>query len=311
MPILRVLVLCAGAVGGAACTFTLPPPLPEELAKQEAEAAARRQAVRGSEAGAQPGDGEGPPAVAGGGEGEGKAGAGEAGAGEGGPAEGNGEGADNPWGYRRGEQADLGMTTEQMQAYARAQGDPKGGDFTLAEALDGLPGRGALWVEMQTTQGKITCRLFEDETPITVANFVGLARGLRPALDDAQTAWITRPYYDGVPFHRVIPGFVIQGGDPTGTGRGSTGYVIPDEFVAGLLHSEAGMLSMANRGAGTGAGQFFVTLAPLPHLDGKHTVFGQCEPAGIAVAEKIAAMRGPGDRPRSPQLIERMEIVRR
>lgn len=287
----------------AACTFTVPPPLPEELAAQEAETAARRKTVRGAEA--EAGEGKRPPAVAEGGaeadptaEGEGE--------GEGGP-----EGEANEWGYRRGDQADLGMTPAQMRAYAKAQGDPEGGDFTLAEALAGLPGSGALWVEMQTTQGKITCRLFEQQTPLTVANFVGLARGLRPALDEEQGAWAARRYYDGVPFHRVIPGFVIQGGDPTGTGRGNTGFVIPDEFVAGVLHDEAGKLSMANRGAGTGAGQFFVTLAPLPHLDGKHTVFGECDDAGIAVAEKIAAMRGPGDRPRTPQLIERMEIVRR
>jgi len=212
---------------------------------------------------------------------------------------------------RKGDPADLGMTPEQMRAYATAQGDPEGGDFTLEEALADLPGRGQLWVEMTTTQGPIRCRLFETQTPLTVANFVGLARGLRPALDDDGQEWITRRYYDGVPFHRVIPGFVIQGGDPTGTGRGDTGYVIQDEFVEGLLHDEAGVLSMANRGPGTGSAQFFVTLAPLPHLDGKHTVFGKCEDAGIAVAEKIAAMRGPGDRPRTPQLIERMEIVRR
>ncbi len=287
--------------GALACTFTLPPPLPEELAKQEAEQAARRKAVRVGQS-LDP-EGESPPAVAA----EEEEGDGEAN-GESEPAP---EEAGNAFGYRRGEQADLGMTPEQMRAYARAQGDPLGGTFTLAQALDGLPGRGALWVEMKTTQGNIHCRLFEEQTPLTVANFVGLARGLRPALDNAQAEWTTRPYYDGVPFHRVIPGFVIQGGDPTGTGRGSTGYVIPDEFVVGLLHADAGMLSMANRGPGTGGGQFFVTLAPLPHLDGKHTVFGQCDPAGIAVAEKIAAMRGPGDRPRTPQVIEHMEIVRR
>ena len=109
----------------------------------------------------------------------------------------------------------------------------------------------------------------------------------------------------------MIPGFVIQGGDPTGTGRGRTGYVIIDEFEEGLLHDEAGKLSMANRGPGTGGGQFFITLAPLPHLDGKHTVFGQCDEKGIQVAEKIAATRGPGDKPRTPQLIEHVEIVRR
>lgn len=282
----------------AACVFTPPPPLPEELAEQKAEEAARKQAVRGSA------DGEQPPALA---EAEPAAeGEGEAN-GEGEPA----AGPPNAYGYRKGDQAQAGMTPEQMRAYAQAQGDPEGGDFTLDEALVDLPGRGQLWVEMQTTQGLIACRLFEQQTPITVANFVGLARGLRPALDDEGQAWEARRYYDGVAFHRVIPGFVIQGGDPSGTGRGDTGYVIPDEIVEGLLHDEAGVLSMANRGPGTGGAQFFVTLAPLPHLDGKHTVFGKCEAAGIAVAEKIAALRGPGDRPRTPQVIERMEILRR
>ncbi|MCX4244667.1 peptidylprolyl isomerase [Paraliomyxa miuraensis] len=279
---------------GVACVFTPPPPLPEELAQQEAEEAARRKAVRG--------EGEGQPH-------EDEAAVAEVAAEEGGeapPAD-----PDDPWGYRRGDQADLDMTPEQMQAYARAQGDPAGGVFTLEQALDGVPGQGDLWVEMTTTQGVIACRLFPDEAPLTVANFVGLARGVRPALDDAQVEWVTRPYYDGVAFHRVIPGFVIQGGDPSGTGRGSTGYVILDEFDPDLRHDEAGVLSMANRGPGTGSGQFFITLAPVPHLDGKHTIFGRCSEPGIAVAEKIAAMRGPGDKPRTPQIIERMEILRR
>ncbi|MCA9653548.1 MAG: peptidylprolyl isomerase [Myxococcales bacterium] len=199
-----------------------------------------------------------------------------------------------------------------MRAYARAQGDPEGGVFTLQQALEGLPEEGELWAEMTTNQGTIACRLFEDEVPITVANFVGLARGLRPALDTDQRTWAARPYYDGVTFHRAIPGFVIQGGDPTGTGRGRTGYVIIDEFVEGLLHDEPGMLSMANRGPGTGGGQFFITLAPIPDLDGKHTVFGKCDDDSVAVAEKIAATTGgKGERPLTPQVIEHVEIVRR
>ena len=214
----------------------------------------------------------------------------------------------DPWGYRKGDLADLDMSPEQMQAYARAQGDPEGGVFTIEQALADLPGEGELWVDMKTDAGLISCRLYEEQTPITVANFVGLARGLRPALDVDQENWVARPYYDGVNFHRAIPGFVIQGGDPTGTGRGRTGYVIQDEFVEGLVHDEAGMLSMANRGLGTGGGQFFVTLAPVPHLDGKHTIFGKCEEAGIQVAEKIAATSGGGA---TPRVIEHMDIVRR
>ncbi len=280
-----------------ACTFTPPPPLPEELAKAEEEALARREAVGGG----QPVDPT----------------AGESGGGEQspqGPSEDSTEPVagdpDNPWGYRKGDLADLDISPDQMLAYARAQGDPMGGEFTLPQALAGLPGTGSLWAQIHTTQGVITCRLFEEQTPLTVANFVGLARGLRPALDAGQTEWTTRPYYDGVEFHRTIPGFVIQGGDPSGTGRGRTGYVIPDEFTATLRHERAGLLSMANRGPGTGGGQFFVTLAPLPHLDGKHTIFGRCEEDGIQVAEKIAAKRGPGDKPRTPQVIERVEILR-
>ncbi|MEX1365143.1 MAG: peptidylprolyl isomerase, partial [Nannocystaceae bacterium] len=263
---------------------------PEELAQQREEEQARRSAVRGG----QPVDPEA-----------------EAAAGEGG-AGGQPVDPSNPWGYRKGEPADLGMSPEQLRAYARAQGDPEGGLFTLAQAVDGLPEQGQLWAELRTNQGLIACRLFEEQTPITVANFVGLARGLRPALDADQSTWSTRPYYDGVIFHRAIPGFVIQGGDPTGTGRGRAGYVIVDEFVEGLGHDEAGVLSMANRGPNTGGAQFFITLAPVPDLDGKHTVFGKCDEAGIGVAEKIAASTGgKGERPLTPQVIESVEIVRR
>jgi peptidyl-prolyl cis-trans isomerase A (cyclophilin A) len=213
--------------------------------------------------------------------------------------------------FRKGEEPDLGMTPEQMRAYATAQGDPEGGDFTLAEALADLEGEGTLVAILHTNAGDISCELYEAAAPVSVANFVGLARGLRPTLDPDTGAWTTRNYYDGVEFHRVIPGFMIQGGDPTGTGASGTGYVIPDEFDDDLRHDAAGVLSMANRGPGTGSGQFFITLAPTPHLDDKHTIFGQCDEASIDVAEKIAATRGDGDRPRNPQVISRVEIVRR
>ena len=268
------------ALVAAACVFTPPPPLPEELAEQgEAEAAT------------PPAEGETDGAVEG----------------EGGPeATGGGRTA-----FQKGDPPDLGMTPEQMKAYAAAQGDPEGGDFTLDEALADLPGTGEIYAELHTTAGVIACRLYDKAAPITVANFVGLARGLRPALDPDTGEWTTTRYYDGVQFHRVIPGFMIQGGDPTGTGRGDTGYVIPDELSDDLRHDVAGMLSMANRGPGSGSGQFFITLAPTPHLDGLHTIFGQCDEPGIEVAEKIAATRGPNDRPTTPQVIERVEIVRR
>jgi peptidyl-prolyl cis-trans isomerase A (cyclophilin A) len=203
------------------------------------------------------------------------------------------------------------MTAEQMRAYAEAQGDPAKGSFTLAEALGGLPEEGELWAKFELTDGALECQLHEDQTPTTVANFVGLARGLRPARDPGTGAWETRPYYDGSVFHRVIEGFMIQGGDPTGTGRGNTGYVILDEFRPELRHDAAGMLSMANRGPGTGSAQFFITLAPTPHLDDKHTIFGTCTEASVKLAERIAATGDAEDRPNPPQTIERVVIERR
>jgi peptidyl-prolyl cis-trans isomerase A (cyclophilin A) len=109
----------------------------------------------------------------------------------------------------------------------------------------------------------------------------------------------------------VIPGFMIQGGDPTGTGRGNAGYVIPDEFSPAVRHDRAGMLSMANRGPGTGSAQFFITLGPTEHLDDKHTIFGRCTEETVKLAESIAATRGPGDRPMDPQIVDAMLIESR
>lgn len=225
---------------------------------------------------------------------------------------GGGSGAEvDPSLFAKGDPPGVGMTVAEMKAYAIAQGDPEEGEFTLDEALVGLPGDGTLTAIFHTNAGDMSCELYETLAPTTVANFVGLARGLRPTQDPTSKEWIAQPFYDGVVFHRVIPGFMIQGGDRTGTGRGETGYVIADEFLDELDHSGPGVLSMANRGPGTGSGQFFITLGPTPHLNGKHTVFGACDEPAIDVAEHIAAKRGPGDRPTDPQVIETLEIVRR
>ncbi|ERP38862.1 peptidyl-prolyl cis-trans isomerase, cyclophilin-type [Chitinivibrio alkaliphilus ACht1] len=128
-----------------------------------------------------------------------------------------------------------------------------------------------VFAQMKTSKGSITIQLYYDKTPLTVANFVGLAEGniSNTAQDEGD------PFYDRVVFHRVVDGFVVQGGDPTGTGRGGPGYQFPDEIVPGLTHSKAGILSMANAGPGTNGSQFFITLDAQPHLDGKHTVFGE------------------------------------
>ncbi len=241
------------------CVFTPPPPLPEELAKD------------GDPAG---GGGSAPDANA---------------------QDPGAKGLETV--FAEGDPPAIGMTDAEMQAYATAQGDPKGGVFTLDEALDGVEGEGPLWVVIEMPAGKLECELFENQTPKTVANFVGLARGKRPFKDAEHDAWITRPYYDGTLFHRAIPGFMVQGGDPQGTGQGGPGYVIPDELAPGVSHDRAGRLSMANRGAGTGGSQFFLTLGPALYLDGVHTIFGQCTEGSISVGEVLAASAGPNDRP--------------
>src|SRR5690606_29353807 len=159
------------------------------------------------------------------------------------------------------------------QAGQKGGGDPLGGKFTLADATQGLPATGKLVAEIETDQGTLSCELYDDKAPITVANFVGLARGLRPFKDPRTGEWVKRPAYDGTVFHRIIKGFMIQGGDPTGTGRGEPGYVIPDEIWEGSKHDQRGLLCMANRGKDTNGMQFFITDAAKPHLDGGYTIF--------------------------------------
>jgi peptidyl-prolyl cis-trans isomerase A (cyclophilin A) len=133
-----------------------------------------------------------------------------------------------------------------------------------------------LYATINTSMGPIVCILYEKESPITVKNFVALARGGKPWTDPKTKAKTTRPLYSGTIFHRVIPGFMIQGGDPTGTGMGDGGLTpIPDEFSPNLKFDKPGRLAMANAGLRTGTCQFFITEVPTPHLDGKHTIFGQ------------------------------------
>lgn len=184
--------------------------------------------------------------------------------------------------FKKGMPAPRGLTPEEIKAYAVAQGDPAEGVFSLEQAFEGDPqlsdrAAGKLTATFDTTLGTFACELYEDKAPLTVANFVGLARGVRPALDPTGDTWTTKPFYDGLLFHRVIEDFMIQTGDPTGSGSGGPGYVIVDEFDDTLKHKGPGILSMANRGANTGSSQFFVTVADTPHLDGKHAIFGKCD----------------------------------
>ena len=145
-----------------------------------------------------------------------------------------------------------------------------------------------------TNHGTFKVELFEDKAPVTAKNFMDLAKD---------------GFYNGVIFHRVIDGFMIQGGDPTGTGRGGPGYNIKDEFAKDLKHTAEGMLSMANAGPNTGGSQFFITLAATPWLDGKHAIFGKVV-EGLDVVRKIGKVpTGPGDRPRENVVMNSVKVA--
>ena len=161
--------------------------------------------------------------------------------------------------------------------------DPESGEFTLEEAVVGLPIDGSLILELGTTFGTVLCELYADRAPNTVANFVGLARGLRPWWDARAGEWRTEPYYERLTFHRVIPGYLIQGGDYLADGSGTVGYTIEDEPHDTLAHDRAGQLVMASAdGANSAGAQFFISDGPAPQLDGEgYTIFGQCRPEHI------------------------------
>jgi peptidyl-prolyl cis-trans isomerase A (cyclophilin A) len=167
----------------------------------------------------------------------------------------------------------------------------------LAKYEKKIPGKGDLIATITTPQGAIRCQLFADKAPITVANFVGLATGQKPWLDPKTSKLQkSKPYYDGTIFHRVIPGFMIQGGDPTGTGMGGPGYTFADETSD--LTMEPGVLAMANAGPGTNGSQFFITEGSPTYLNGKHTIFGRCAP--LELVTKIANVpRDDNDRPKT------------
>lgn len=167
-----------------------------------------------------------------------------------------------------------------------------------------------LYAIMETTKGTIKIKLFEKEAPKTVANFTELAEGKKEWTDPTTGKKGKSHYFDGLIFHRVIPKFMIQGGDPTGTGRGGPGYRFEDEFHKGLNHSKPGILSMANAGPGTNGSQFFLTVAPTPFLDGKHSVFGEIV-EGLDVAIAISNVpRDGNDRPREDVKMTKVTIVR-
>ena len=163
---------------------------------------------------------------------------------------------------------------------------------------------------LHTNHGDIVVTLFADQAPKTVANFVGLANGTKEYTDPQTGAPTTGNFYDGLTFHRVIDGFMIQGGCPTGNGTGGPGYEFADEFHPELSFNRPYLLAMANRGAGTNGSQFFITVVPTPHLNRRHTIFGEVtDPASQAVVDAIATTRtGYGDRPVEPVVIESVTL---
>ncbi|XVH32403.1 peptidylprolyl isomerase [Haloferacaceae archaeon DSL9] len=162
---------------------------------------------------------------------------------------------------------------------------------------------------IHTNRGDITAELFEERAPRTVDNFVGLATGAKEWTDPETGETVqNEPLYEDVIFHRVIDDFMIQGGDPTGTGRGGPGYQFDDEFHDELRHDSAGTLSMANAGPNTNGSQFFITLAPTPHLDDRHSVFGKVTD-GMDVVEEIGSVSTDRqDKPREDVVIESIDV---
>ena len=169
-----------------------------------------------------------------------------------------------------------------------------------------------IYAHFITSEGNFTVRLFDAETPNSVANFTGLADGSKEWTDPRTSKKVKQPYYSGTIFHRVIAGFMVQGGDPLGQGIGGPGYKFADEFHPTLRHTKAGILSMANSGPNTNGGQFFITLAPTPWLDNKHSVFGEVV-EGMDVVTKIGNMptAKPGDRPLKPITVQSVTIEKK
>ena len=197
-----------------------------------------------------------------------------------------------------------------IDGIALAQAPPSGG--AKAPAGTAAPAREpGLYAIFNTSMGTITARLFEKETPITVRNFVALARGTKAWKDPKTGAMVAKPLYNNITFHRVIPNFMIQTGDPTGTGSHDCGFTIPDEIVATLKFDGPGKLGMANIGSPhTGGCQFFITEVAYPSLNGGYTLFGQVVEGQDIVAKIARVPRGANDKPTTPVMLKSVTIQR-
>jgi peptidyl-prolyl cis-trans isomerase A (cyclophilin A) len=182
--------------------------------------------------------------------------------------------------------------------------------FGLGASAGSQEKKGPLYATLKTSMGDIVVQLFEDKAPKTVANFIGLAGGTKEWNDPKTGEKMKKPLYNGTIFHRVIPGFMIQGGDPLGSGMGGPGYRFEDEFHPDLRHTKGGILSMANAGPNTNGSQFFITLAPTLHLDNKHSVFGEVVKGQEVLVAIGGTPRDARDRPIKDVVLKEVVISR-
>jgi peptidyl-prolyl cis-trans isomerase A (cyclophilin A) len=188
-------------------------------------------------------------------------------------------------------------------AFAKSTPSKENGQF-MADIQAGKD----LYATFDTSLGVINVKLFSEDAPKTVENFVSLADGSKAWTDPKTHKQVQKPLYDGTIFHRVIPNFMIQGGDPLGTGTGDPGYKFEDEFQSGRTFDKAGYLAMANSGPNTNGCQFFITVAPTTWLDNHHTIFGEVVKGMDVVNKIVATPTGPGDRPITPVVIKKVTI---
>jgi peptidyl-prolyl cis-trans isomerase A (cyclophilin A) len=196
-----------------------------------------------------------------------------------------------------------------VTAYAQTSNDLPDAPAATAAALIRPNGP---TVVMDTSMGRITCQFYQKQAPKAVANFIGLAEGTQEWTDPAtHLKHHGKPYFNGTIFHRVIPGFMIQGGDPTGTGMGDPGYAFRDEFDPNLNFDKPGRLAMANSGPNTNGSQFFITEQGYDSLNQHYTLFGQCDDASVEVVKAIARVpRNGNDKPLTPVVLKKVTIVR-
>jgi peptidyl-prolyl cis-trans isomerase A (cyclophilin A) len=210
----------------------------------------------------------------------------------------------------------LALTTAAFAQTQQQQPPPSAPDLpdapsTTTNAQPPVAPTGPIAV-IDTSMGRLTCKLYDKQAPVTVANFIGLAEGTKDWTDPNTLKKVHgQPFYNGTTFHRVIPEFMIQGGDRAGDGTGDPGYLFPDEIDPNLTFDEPGRLAMANSGPATNGSQFFITEVPVPQLNGKHTIFGQCDTHTVLLVASIARVqRNSSDKPITPVKINKITIVR-